>query len=61
MNLAHCLHKVLAIWKYKDIFKGGGGAHVGGSFQGGVFVGEGNFSWEGELDFSALIKKTFRN
>ena len=30
---------------------------MGGSFNGRVFVGEGNFLWERELDFPALMKK----
>jgi hypothetical protein len=28
-----------------------------GSFRGGVFAGKEDFPWEGELDFSALIKR----
>ena len=48
MNLAHCLHIVLAIGNYEYIFGewggfSGRGAYVEISFHGGVFVGEWNF------------------
>jgi hypothetical protein len=39
----------------KTFSREGGGAYMGGSFD-GVLVREGNFSWEGEPYFSALIK-----
>ena len=49
MNFAPCLHIVLVIGNYTEVFRSdfsygwGGGDYVGGSPHGGCFQGEGTF------------------
>ena len=65
MNFVHCLHIVLVIGKYTDVFRGifsdeGGSGrrrYDGGSFHGGVFNGKREFSMQGVPDFPLFSKK----
>ena len=64
MNFAHCLHIVLVIMKFTDIFMkdfflvGGGRrrGYSGKSFRGGCFLGVRDISMKGAPDFPALFK-----
>ena len=65
MNFVQCLHIVLVIGKYTDVFRknffsGGGGAgggdYSGESFRGGCFFGVRDISMKGAPDFQTLFK-----
>jgi hypothetical protein len=66
MSFAHCLHIVLVIGKYTDVFRRnfflvgrgiGGGVYRGGFFHGGCFLGGRDISMKGAPDFPASFKK----
>ena len=63
MNLVHCLHIVLVIGKYKDVFRGiflagevGDWGYVGESFHGESIHGGRDISMKGVPDFPAIFK-----
>ena len=64
MNFARCLHIVLVIGNYTDVFRGifssggsGGFGYVEEYFHGEIFHGEANFM---KLDFPELLKNNMK-
>ena len=65
MKFAHCLHIVLAIGNYTDVFGGyfclargvGGEGYVGEYFHGGIFHRGREFSMKGAPDLPGLFEK----